>query len=202
VVGEDSCVVAGTSPVTYCSAEWILTPSPIAMTYAWSKVVRSWFSFTIGEISMTQTPDRYRESRDVWKDCNHRQEFEHDLINHQASWSLTGQTILFAAYGLSLRSDFVDESNEFRKVIAISGFAISVVIFVGVLALINSKRILWLDYRHLYSHLAKEVRLPRPADERPHQWGVRTVNTLFTLLPDVLLPVIFALAWLFLLTRS
>jgi Na+-translocating ferredoxin:NAD+ oxidoreductase RnfD subunit len=108
---------------------------------------------------MTQTSDWYRESRDVWNDCNHRQEFEHDLINRQASWSLTGQTILFAAYGLSLRSDFVDESNEFRKVIAISGFTIAVVVLIGVLALINSKRILWKDYRHLYSQLAGEVRL-------------------------------------------
>jgi Na+-translocating ferredoxin:NAD+ oxidoreductase RnfD subunit len=149
---------------------------------------------------MTQTSDWYRESRDVWNDCNHRQEFEHDLINRQASWSLTGQTILFAAYGLSLRSDFVDKSNEFRKAIAISGFAIAVVIFIGVLALINSKRILWKDYKHLYS--AEEVRSPRPANKRPHQWGVRTVNTLFTLVPDVCLPAIFALAWLFLLRRS
>jgi hypothetical protein len=151
---------------------------------------------------MTQTSDWYKESRDVWKDCNHRQEFEHDLINRQASWSLTGQTILFAAYGLSLRSDFVDESNEFRKVIAFSGLAVAVVILIGVLALINSKRILWQDYKHLYSDSAKEVRLPKPANERPHQWGVRTANTFITLAPDFLLPVIFGVAWLFLLRRS
>jgi hypothetical protein len=35
--------------------------------------------------------------------------------------------ILFAAYGVTLRSDFVDKSYEFRKVIALSGFAVAVV---------------------------------------------------------------------------
>jgi hypothetical protein len=151
---------------------------------------------------MTQTSDWYRESRDVWNDSNHRQEVEHNLINRQATWSLTGQTILFAAYGLSLTSDSVDKGNELRNVIAFSGFAIAVVVLIGILALINSKRILWRDYECLYLDSTKEVRLPRPANERKHQWGVRTCNTLVTLLPDVSLPLIFAGAWLYLLRRS
>ena len=38
----------------------------------------------------------------MWQDQNHRQEFEHDLLNRKTTWGLTGQTILFAAYGVTL----------------------------------------------------------------------------------------------------
>jgi len=82
-----------------------------------------------------RTDDHYKEARDVWADSARRQEFEHDLINRKTTWSLTGQTILFAAYGVSLRSDFVDKSNEFRNVVALSGLAVAVVTFAGVLAI-------------------------------------------------------------------
>ena len=75
---------------------------------------------------MTQTDDqynhandRYKEARDVWEDSQHRQEFEHDLINRKTTWSLTGQTILFAAYGVTLRSDFADKANYFRNAVAL-----------------------------------------------------------------------------------
>jgi len=151
---------------------------------------------------MTQTPDQYQERRDVWKDCNHRQEFEHDLINRKTTWWLTSQTILFAAYGVTLRSDLVDEVNEFRKVVALSGLAVAVVMLIGVLALISSKHTSFRDYRKFYSAFPKEFPLPRPLNERSHQWGVRTWNTYITLAPDVSLPVIFAVAWLCLLRRS
>lgn len=150
---------------------------------------------------MTQTHDPYQESRDVWGDCNHRQELEHDLINRKTSWWLTGQTILFAAYGVTLRSDFVDKSSEFRMVIALSGFAVAVVTLIGVLALITSKILSWWDYNKFYSAFPNVRLLPRPLNGRSYQWGVRTWNTPITLLPDVSLPVIFALAWLFLLIR-
>ena len=66
---------------------------------------------------MAQEDDLYKEFRDVWQDCNHRQEFEHDLINRKTTWSLTGQTILFAAYGVTLGSNLTNKSAEFRGVI-------------------------------------------------------------------------------------
>jgi hypothetical protein len=45
--------------------------------------------------------ERYEgEYRDIWDDHNHSQEFEHNLINRKTTWSLTAQTLLFAAYGV------------------------------------------------------------------------------------------------------
>jgi len=64
---------------------------------------------------VTQTDDRYQRSRDVWHDYNDRQEFEHDVINRKTTWGLTGQTILFAAYGVTLRSDPSDKATAVRR---------------------------------------------------------------------------------------
>jgi hypothetical protein len=149
-----------------------------------------------------ESRDRYQESRDVWQDYNHRQEFEHDLINRKTSWWLTGQTILFAAYGVTLRSDLADKGNEFQTVVALSGLAVAVVTGLGVLALILSKCLSWWDYRRFFSAQPPiGLQLPRPLNERSLQWGVRTWNTFITLAPDVFLPIIFAVAWVFLLRR-
>lgn len=150
---------------------------------------------------MTQADSPYRQSRDVWDDWNHRQEFEHDLINRKTSWWLTGQTILFAAYGVTLRSDFVDKSNEFRKVVAFAGLAVAVVTFVGILGLIRSKRMSFRDYSEFYCPPSPKLPLPGPLEGKPLQWGVNTRNTWLTLAPDFFLPLIFAGAWLFLLIR-
>jgi hypothetical protein len=152
---------------------------------------------------MSKSYDRYQESRDVWEDSNHSQVFEHDLINRKTSWWMTGQTILFTAYGLTLGSDFAGENKEFRRVVALSGLAIAIVTLIGVLGLINSKVMSWWQYRKFYRHQSLiGLRLPRPLDERKHQWGVRTWNTPITLLPDFAFPIIFALAWFALLRRS
>jgi hypothetical protein len=169
---------------------------------------------------MTQADNLYKRSRDEWEDCNHRQEWEHDLINRKTTWSLTGQTILFAAYGLTLRSDYFDKSGDFRKVVACSGLLVAIITLIGVLAIINSKFLSWRMYRKFYprnrnSHKrnrfwpfkreqnappsSEEPELPGPLKGNSLQWGVNTFNTLVTLLPDVALPVIFAVAWLRLL---
>jgi hypothetical protein len=154
-----------------------------------------------GEVSMTQADDQYKESRDVWDDFNHRQEFEHDLINRKTSWWLTSQTILFAAYGVTLRSDVVDENkaSEFREVVALSGLTVAVVTFVGILALIISKYLHWRRYRKFYSR--SKLRLPGPQEGKPLPWGVETTSNVVTLVPDFCLPLIFAVAWLCLLWR-
>jgi hypothetical protein len=168
------------------------------MTVCAATVARSWIPSQQGATSMTQTQtqNRYRESRDVWLDCYHRQEFEHDLINRKTSWSLTSQSILFAAYGLTLSSNSVDKSNEFHRVVALAGFAIAVLTLIDVLAIIRSKRLSWRQYRDFYS--AHKLPLPGPLAEKEHQWGTNTRNTWFTLTLDILLPVIFAGAWLYL----
>jgi len=91
---------------------------------------------------MTQENDKYQESRDRWYDHNHRQEFEHDLINRKTTWGLTSQTILFAAYGVTLRSenldkskDLLDISNDFRKVVVFAGLGVALVTFLGVVSI-------------------------------------------------------------------
>jgi len=48
-----------------------------------------WFTNEMGEAPMGQVGERYPERRDIWNDYNHRQEFEHDLINRKTTWWLT-----------------------------------------------------------------------------------------------------------------
>jgi hypothetical protein len=110
---------------------------------------------------MAQVNDRYQESRDIWNDYNSRQEFEHDLINRKTTWWLTTQTILFAAYGVTLTIQFRSLAEfrnspefravtEFRNVIAGVGLAVAVVTLIGVLALIRSKYRSWAMYQDFY----------------------------------------------------
>jgi hypothetical protein len=120
---------------------------------------------------VTQEAEKYQgEYRDIWCDHNHRQEFEHDLINRKTTWSLTAQTLLFTAYGLALGIQDPDVSRRFRYVVDGSGLALAVLIFIGINSLIYSKRKSWEMYRDFYDEYAENY-LPRPL-ERPLKWGV------------------------------
>ena len=132
----------------------------------------------------------YQEKRDIWTDYNHRQEFEHQLIDRKTTWWLTSQTILIAAYGLSLQ----ERADSFRQVVAGAGIAIATVSLIGLLGLIYSKWRSWRDYNDFYGWDGRW--LPRPLHRRKLEWGVRTKNTWITLLPDVGITVIFIVAWL------
>jgi hypothetical protein len=144
-----------------------------------------------------QEEERYRgEYRDIWCDHNHRQEFEHELINRKTTWSLTAQTLLFTAYGVSFGID-PDAGRKFRYVVAGAGVALAVLLFIGIRSLIYSKRRSWEEYCKFYNSFA-ENHLPRPI-VRPLQWGVETRNTKVTLFPDQYMPVVFAIAWLIIL---
>jgi hypothetical protein len=139
--------------------------------------------------------DGYREMRDIWTDYNTHQAFEHELINRKTTWLLATQTLLFAAYGVTFASASVGARiDEFRLVIAYSGLSIALIVLVGVIALIRSKFRSWKAYRAFYLD-SKTVAPPRPLDTGPLEWGVLTRNTLVTLLPDVLLPLVFVVAW-------
>jgi hypothetical protein len=153
---------------------------------------------------MTQARDRYQKSRDVWKDQVSRQEFEHDLINRKTTWGLTCQSILFAAYGVTLTGGqppkgIVAISNEFRRVVIFSGLLIASVTLVAVLATINSKRMSWRQYGSFYD---EHPLLQEPLVRKPLQWGVRTPNTIVTMIAEAFLPLIFLGAWLYLQTHS
>jgi hypothetical protein len=143
---------------------------------------------------MAQAGEQYQTRRDIWNDYNAAQKFEHELINRKTTWWLTTQTILFAAYGVTLKPSDVPEPDVFRKVFGSVGFLVALVTFAGVVALIISKFISWRDYCKFYER-SPLYSPPQPLEVRKLQWGVRTLNTFFTLLPDLFLPLIFALAW-------
>lgn len=145
----------------------------------------------------------YQESRDVWQDQNKRQEFEHGLIDRKTTWGLTSQTILFAAYGVTLSGDkapkdrdLVAISNHFRTAVIFAGLLIATVTFVAVLAIINSKRLSWQQYGEFYD---KNSSLQGPLVKKPLQWGVSTPNTIVSMTLEALLPLVFFGAWLYLL---
>jgi len=106
-----------------------------------------------------------------------RLRFKHELINRRLTWLLSSQTILFAAYGVALGTAQPGKAEIFLKVTAISGAAIACLILIGVIAGILAKRTVWKD-----SHT--------------EQFGVRTPITYLALIPDTLLPVVFAIAWI------
>jgi hypothetical protein len=142
---------------------------------------------------MAQEGERYRESRDIWNDYNARQEFEHELIDRKTTWWLTTQSILFAAYGLT-----VNDGATFRRVIAYVGVATAIVTLFGVLFIIVSKFLSWRRYSKFY-RTSPMYSPPRPLHEKPLAWGVHSFNTVLTLVPDILLPLIFAVAWWYVL---
>jgi hypothetical protein len=113
-----------------------------------------------------------------------RLRFEHELINRRLTWLLSSQSILFAAYGIALVATTNQEiANFFLKVTAISGTVIACLTLIGVISGILAKRTVW-------------------KDSQKKQFGVRTWITYMALVPDALLPIVFALAWIFILHRS
>ena len=63
----------------------------------------------------------------------------------------------------------------------------AILMFIGILAGARAKRAVWRDYKK---------------DHNPRQeWGVRTGATWAGLVPDVSLPVLFAVAWLVVLVK-
>jgi hypothetical protein len=143
---------------------------------------------------MDQRDLNYGEMRDTWHDYRDRQEFEHELINRKTTWLLTGETILFAAYGFSFG---VASGDAFRRVVASAGLSVAAITLLGIAFIIRSKRISWHDYKDFYAQ--RETPNPPSPLTNPLQWGVRDGNTWWTLLPDLLLPVVFIAAWGYLL---
>jgi hypothetical protein len=143
---------------------------------------------------MAEFDRRYREMRDIWGDYNRRQEFEHELINRKTTWLLTTQTIIFAAYGITLRGKSrPDGADEFREVVAWSGLLIALIMLFGVFFLMRSKWRSWKDYADVFSPFHR-LKPPRPYDQGL-QWGVSTKNTVLTLAPELCLPLVFIGAW-------
>jgi hypothetical protein len=144
---------------------------------------------------------QYVEMRDIWGDFNHRQEFEHELINRKTTWLLSTQSILFAAFGVTLRGgegSVPRITDDFRTLVSIAGLSIAALTMVGVLCVIRSKWISWRTYAGFYARAASPG-TPPPFNRTNIQWGVMTRNTWLTLAPDGLLPVVFIVVWSILL---
>jgi uncharacterized membrane protein len=116
-----------------------------------------------------------------------RERFEHELINRRLTWLFTSQTVLFAAYGIALRSNEPQGNHAFLRVTAIIGALIAGLILLGVVAAILAKFTAWKDYK---------------AIDPNAQFGVRPWITCLGFAPDVLLPVIFGLAWIYIFQKA
>jgi len=114
-----------------------------------------------------------------------RQEFEHDLINRRLTWLLTSQTILFTALALVLREDTIDEKyrTAFFNTISYLGIFISLAIFFAICMGALAKYISYRDER-------------KRDDKNKVRWGVRKLITIIALIPDVLMPLGFFIAWI------
>lgn len=117
-----------------------------------------------------------------------RLRFEHELINRRLTWLLSSQSILFAAYGVALFATEPGTSQAaaadlFLRVTAITGTVIAILILIGIVAGILAKRTVW-------------------KDSKEKQFGVRTWITYLGLVPDILLPLVFAVAWIWILSSK
>ena len=145
---------------------------------------------------MADPSTRHQEMREIWNDYNDRQAFEHELIDRKTRWLLGTQAILFAAYGVTFQSESAgDVLREFRDIVAWSGIAIAITVFIGVCAHIIAKRLSWKEYKKFFD---KETVDFFPLNRRELRWGVKTRLTPWGLAPDMLLPLIFIGAWCYL----
>jgi hypothetical protein len=165
---------------------------------------------------MNDSERTYRAMRDIWHDYNHRQEFEHTLLDRKTTWLLATQAILFTAYGItfskSAAAEFPTEIDEFRTVVAYLGMWIAGSVLIGLVFLVRSKRVSWREYRDFFAHTDTPMLLafrarpipPDPPDlpsllgNKQLKWGAGDKITYLTLAPDFLLPLGFIVAWCFL----
>jgi hypothetical protein len=140
--------------------------------------------------------DCHQESRETWQDYNDEQQFEHSLIDRKTTWSLTAQSILFAAYGLTVTKD-APPGSEFRLAVAVSGLVVAALTLIGVSGLIVSKRA---SYRKYKCYFDGGLCLPKPNKGNHLKWGpAGTLNTMVTLLPEIGIPALFIVTWSLLL---
>lgn len=111
-----------------------------------------------------------------------RKHYEHELINRRLTWLLTSQSLLFAAYGLVFASNKFEgqDLTKLTHIIALVGSVIAGIILLGIVAAIIASCYLWLD-----------VQRTNPGE----RLGVRGFTTLLGWIPDLLLPLVFIIAW-------
>jgi hypothetical protein len=115
------------------------------------------------------------------KDYYQWMQFEHELINHRITWLLTSQSLFFTAFALAT-SKGIKEMLFLLKTMSAVGFLLSLAIFLGICGSYVAKFTLRKNY-------GNEIRNPKiPV-------GVSTPATMVTMITELLLPVLFAIAW-------
>jgi hypothetical protein len=138
-------------------------------------------------------------ARTAWDDYGKRQEFEHLLIDRKISWFLTTQAIMFTAYSLTVApAEDSDGVGTARIVVPWVGLILGIFTFIGVSAVVRSKRISFSRFKVYWE--SNEFR-PEPHAAKKVEWGVKTGNTWLTLVPDIFTPLLFAGAWFVFLIR-
>jgi hypothetical protein len=141
--------------------------------------------------------DDYRR---VFDDYVEGLEFEHELINRKITWLLTSQTILFAALGLTLRTPTL----TFVQVIAVVGLVIGIIVGAGLAGNFRAKWLVYSDFKAFNEELPGEPQ-PRWGVRRGTnrvEWGVRTPVTVWGMIVDLLIPIMFVAAWVFVFSQS
>lgn len=123
-------------------------------------------------------------------------EFEHELLNRRVTWLLTSQTILFAAYGLSLGGeDHKTLAIKFQQHIPSLGVYIAVVILVGIFAALLAKIVARNDYNIKVRKYKLNAFVEGKESAEEVELGVRTWITLIGYIPDICLPLLFIYTW-------
>lgn len=122
------------------------------------------------------------------------------MINRKITWLLTSQTILFAALGLTLRTP----SLQFVQIIAAVGLFISITIGAGLVSNLRAKWLVYTDFNAFNEELPGK---PHPRwgvrkGTNRVEWGVRTSVTVWGVIADLSIPIIFVAAWVFVLSQS
>jgi len=111
--------------------------------------------------------------------------FEHELINHRITWLLTSQSVLFAAYGFTADKTG-DDIKLLLNTIAWAGPLISLLIALAIIT----------------SYLAKWYARKTYRDEsgdKDEPLGVRSWITFMGFIAEISLPIVFIIAWAFVL---
>jgi hypothetical protein len=106
-----------------------------------------------------------------------RLKFEHELINRRVTWLLSSQSLLLAAYAFALGKGH----RLFLMTLAATGIAIALCVLVGILASFTAKRVTW---RHFVG-----------LGNRGEPFWANEWITYVGFMPDVALPIVFAIAW-------
>ena len=128
-----------------------------------------------------------------------RIEHEDGLIVSRITWLMASEAFLYTAYAIALNGfatpgmTMVEHHARLLKLIPLIGIACSVLIFTGILAAIRA--MVWL--RRLYrSRVADEAGLGLPPIQTP------ILNVVSGLAAPVLLPTVFVIVWVYLLTTE